>query len=248
MVKVCVIENNIKQLIKLKSYICNTIEKNNLDMAVEISTTDVKDFMFNIEWDDSVRIYFIDIDLGGYISGIDLAVFIRKYDKYGYIVFINSFGDFNQLMVEYKIKVVAVIEKENDVELASGVRNSLLEVDRKLLFIEKEKDKILRLCYGDRELELIKDEIMFFEAIDCQEKVIIHSKNKQIVFNGSIIDIKDKLGDEFKLLDKSILINQKNINEIKDNKRIFTFVNGEEIHLKVEKVGLFDKIKKIMKH
>ena len=244
MIKVCIIENNIKQMTKLKKYIFNTIMDKNLEMELGYTTTDVKEFMFNIEWDGSKRIYFIDVDLGGYINGIDLAVFIRKYDKYGHIVFINSFGDFSQLMLEYKLKVAAVIEKNDDSELESGVRNCLFEINKNQLHIEREKEKLLVLSYGSRELELVKDEIMFFEALDSACKIIVHCNNRQVEFKGDLPYLQEMCGENFKLMSKSVLVNLINIKEIKNNRTLVIMLNGEEINVEGKKTGILSKIKK----
>ena len=246
MIKVCIIENNIKQMTKMRKYILNTIKDKNLDMELEHTTTDVKEFMFNIEWDEGERIYFIDVDLGGYINGIDLAVFIRKYDKYGQIVFINSFGDFSELMLEYKFKVAAIIGKKDDCKLESGVRNCLIKINKNRLILEREKEKKLILSYGSRELELIKDEIMFFEVIDSQGKIIVHCDNRQVEFKGDLPYIQERCGENFKLMSESVLVNLTNIKEIKNKRTLLIMLNGQEINVEGEKVGILDRIKKIL--
>jgi DNA-binding LytR/AlgR family response regulator len=231
MIKVSIIENDNYQIAKFKTYITKAINENNLDMEVEYCTSDIKDFMYNIEWDDSRRVYFIGIDLGGDINGIDLAVFIRKYDKNGYIVFTNSFGDFNQIIIEHKVKVARVIKKMNDSELEVEVKDCLLKVNAEILDEEWDKERIFSVIYGNRKLELEKDEIMFIEGAKSGKKIVIHGVNRQIELRGNIKTIQEKIGKGFDLVNKSLLINSKNINEVNKEKTLFVMSNGERVFI-----------------
>ena len=241
MVKVCIIENNSFQKNKLTSYISDIINENNLEMEVEYSTSDVKEFMYNIEWDDSERVYFIDIDLGGYINGIDFAVFIRKYDLEGYIVFLNSFGDLNQLMIEYNIKALAVVEKNSESEFETGVKDCLLKIESISNRKKLSKENIYSLQDTYRELNLEKDKIMFIKASKNEDKIIIHGVNRQIEVCANLKAIADTIGKNFNLINKSLLINSNNVKEINYSNASIIMSNGENIFISGIKASKFAK-------
>jgi two-component system response regulator AgrA len=229
MVKVSIIESNKFQENKMRKYIEQVIQDSDLDMEVEYSTSNVKEFMYEIEWDESRRVYFIDVDLGGYINGIDLAVFIRKYDNYGFIVFINQFGDFNQLMIEYNINALKVIPKNNEVEIKSIVKECLININAINQSEKQDKENLytLRTIRGD--LLIKKDEIMFIEGTKVENKIIIHQNNRQIEMRGNLKELIETIGKDFKLLTKTLLLNTKKVVEVNKEGSYIKMSNGENI-------------------
>lgn len=229
MFKVSIIESNKFQENKINTYITQAINYNNLDMEIEYSTSNVKEFMYDIEWDESGRVYFIDVDLGGYINGIDLAVFIRKYDSYGFIVFINPFGDFNQLMLEHNINAFKVIAKNNEVKIEDIIEKCLIDINTINQSEKQDRENLYTLKTSRGDLLLKKDEIILIEATKIDNKIIIHQNNRQIETSGNLKELIETIGKDFKLLTKTLLLNTKKIVEVNEEGSYIKMSNGENV-------------------
>ena len=58
-------------------------------------------------------------------------------------------------------------------------------------------------------------------------KVVLHAKDRQIEFSGTMKDLENTLDDSFVRCHRSFIANRNNIKEVDTKNRIIYFVNGE---------------------
>ena len=87
--------------------------------------------------------------------------------------------------------------------------------------------KVYTLEVGGRKISVDYEDILFFETSSNIHKVILHAKNRQIEFSGTIKELAATLGDSFVRCHRSFLVNKRNIKEIDAKNRIIYFINGE---------------------
>lgn len=241
MLKVFVIEDDREQRERLVNYIKEVVVNESLNMEVALSTDNMKELVCNIEEKENTGVYFIDVDLGDDLHGIELAEIVRKYDPNGFIIFVTTHGELSYLTFKYKVEALDYISKDNIEEEEKRVRECLIEANRRQYGREREKGDVISIKNGDKILALIKSEIMFFETSMTAHKIILHATNRQIEFYGSIKDIEERCDDDFFRSHKSILLNVGNIVEVDRNHRYVVMKNGEKCITGVR------QLKKLMK-
>ena len=80
---------------------------------------------------------------------------------------------------------------------------------------------------GGRKISVDYDDIFFFETSSNIHKVILHAKDRQIEFVGTIKELANSLDDNFVRCHRSFLVNKSNIKEVNAKNRIIHFTNGE---------------------
>jgi len=84
----------------------------NLAMSVVCDTSNPTDVLDYLKQDKKIMgLYFLDLDLGCDINGIQLAEKIKTHDPFGCIVFITADGNSYKLTFEYKLEAMDYIVK-----------------------------------------------------------------------------------------------------------------------------------------
>jgi len=238
MVKVYIVEDDNNQRERLTKYIDEIIKKNNLDLEIVLSTDKIKDLVCNIDAKGRRGLYFLDIDLGEDIHGLELAQFIRKYDPRGYIIFVTTHSELNILTFKYKVEAMDFIVKDDFQEMATRVEECLIKVDeQEKVSYEPPRDSYI-IEIGEKSIEYEKDNIIFFKKNGKHKKIILHGINRQIEFNGSIREIEEKVGNNFFRVSSSTLINLDKAKTVALNGNYILMKNGETC-----KIGMGKKSK-----
>lgn len=244
MLKVYIIEDDNNQRERLTNYIGEKIKQNNLQLEIALSTDNIKELICKLEGNGIRGIYFIDIDLGQDINGLELAEFIRKYDPNGYIIFVTSYSELNRLTFKYKVDAMDFIVKDDFQEMAMMVEACLIKADE----LEKRSSEIAKDMYilnmGEKSIEYEKKNIVFFKANSSSKKMILHGVNRQIEFNGNIKDIEKMVGDNFFMVNRTSLINLDKAETISENGNYILMKNGETCKIGI---GKKSKLLKLIK-
>lgn len=238
MLRIYVIEDDNNQRERLTNYIDKIIKKSNLDLEIALSTDKIKDLICSIEGKGKRGLYFLDIDLGEDVHGLELAEFIRKHDPSGYIVFVTTHSELNVLTFKYKVEAMDFIVKDDIQEMYTRVAECLIKVDEQ----EKGSSEIVKDMYiidmGEKIIGYEKENIIFFEVNGNSEKVVLHGINRQIEFNGKIKDIEEKVGKNFFRVSRTSLINLDKAETVAEDGNYILMKNGEKC-----KIGMGKKSK-----
>ncbi|HEY5524071.1 MAG TPA: response regulator [Clostridium sp.] len=244
MLKVYIIEDDNNQRERLTNYVDEIIKKNNLDLEIALSTGNIKDLVCNIEGNGRRGLYFIDIDLGEDVHGLELAEFIRKYDPSGYIIFVTTHSELSILTFKYKVEAMDFIVKDDFREMATRVEECLVRADEQ----EKGSREIFKDMYivnmGEKSIGYETENIIFFEANGNSQKIILHGINRQIEFNGKIKDVEEKAGKNFFMVNMTTLINLAKAKNISENGNYILMENGEMCKIGI---GKKSKLLKLIK-
>jgi len=244
MLRVYIIEDDNNQRERLTNYIEKTIKKNNLDLKIALSTGKIKDLIYNIEGKGQRGLYFLDIDLGEDVHGLELAEFIRKHDPSGYIIFVTTHNELSILTFKYKVEAMDFIVKDDFQQMATRVEECLIKVDEQ----EKGSSEIFKDMYivdmGEKSIGYEKENIIFFEANGNSQKIILHGINRQIEFNGKIKDIEEKAGKNFFRVSRTALINLDKAETVSENGNYILMKNGEMCKIGI---GKKSKLLKLIK-
>lgn len=232
--KVIICEDNKVQRKSIVEIIENTILREDLNMEIELETGSVQDVLEHLnEAPNLVRIYFLDVDLGDGLNGIELGEKIRQKDPTGYIVFITSHSDMSRLTFEYKVEALDYILKDEINILKKRISSCIIEAYSRH---SSNKNEIYSIKVGERMINLRYEDILFFETSVIKHKIKVHELNRQIEFYGSLNDLENELDERFIRCHKSFIVNVNNIKEIDKKERIIHMKNGEVCYASIREI------------
>lgn len=243
MLKIYVCEDNEIQLKKLDTIIENIIETENLDIEKGCITANPKVIIDAVEHDKNTGLFFLDIDLGCDINGLELAKQIRKIQPRCYIVFITTHSEMSFLTFSYKVEALDFILKDNQDELLNRVKQCVV-----LAFHRNEMDTInpvkkLTLRIGEHVRVISQDQIKYFEFSTKDRKIVMHGVDTIMEFPGKLKDIEKSVDERFVRCHKSFIVNKEFIEDTDLTKRIVYIKGGEICPVSVrfgKKLNLFN--------
>ena len=172
-------------------------------------------------------IYFLDIDLNSDINGMKLAQQIRLFDPRGFIIFITAHSELSYMTFQYRVEAMDFVLKDSPAEAKVKIRECLLNAMERYTLQTNKTHKVYTVEAGGRKISVDHEDIFFFETSVNIHKVILHARDRQIEFSGTIKELAGTLGGDFVRCHRSFLVNKNNIKEIDSKKRIIYFTNGE---------------------
>lgn len=227
MLDIFVCEDNGVQRQAIVQTILNTVQIEELDMQLALDTEDPYVLLEKIKTSQNTGIYFLDIDLGSNINGLKLAQQIRLFDPRGFIIFITAHSELSYMTFQYRVEAMDFVLKDNPAETKVKIRECLLNAIERYTLQTNRTHKVYTIETGGRKISINYDDILFFETSSNIHKVILHAKDRQIEFSGTIKELANALGSDFMRCHRSFLVNKKNIKEADTKNRIIYFANGE---------------------
>lgn len=220
MLKIYVCEDNKEQREYLTTCISEVVEVEELDMEIASSTDNPDTILAAVEDEKQEGIFFLDIDLGREMNGIELASEIRKMQPRCYIIFVTTHSEMSLMTFTYKVEAMDFIIKDNVREVKNRVHQCLINCKHLSQQQPDETVKNYLVKIGDRVKAIPYDDILFFEVSKNFHKIILHAKNCKIEFNGKMKEIETELDQRFYRCHRSFLVNRENIIEVKENQVI----------------------------
>ncbi|OTP24855.1 LytR/AlgR family response regulator transcription factor [Enterococcus mundtii] len=175
-------------------------------------------------------IFFIDIDLNSFCSGIDIAQEIRKYNTQCNIVFITNDSSKALEIVTKNIIPFDYIQKltSNLSEIRNQIQNTL-----KLLFKHSQIDsnKYLTLQKNNEYHIFAFSDINYIQTLKGSRfRVYLQTMDKEFILNTSFSKIKKMFFPEYYLKSlKFYIINLRQIKQVNPKLGIIIFLNDSEL-------------------
>ncbi len=227
MLNILVCEDNDVQRQAIVQIIQNTVLIEELDMQLVMETGNPYKLLDEIRNSQNTGVYFLDIDLNSDMNGMKLAQQIRLFDPRGFIIFITAHSELSFMTFQYRVEAMDFVLKDNPAELKVKIRECLLNAMERYTLQTNKTHKVYMIDVGGRKISVDYDEIFFFETSSNIHKVILHAKDRQIEFSGTIKELANALDDNFVRCHRSFLVNKSNIKEVDAKNRIIHFTNGE---------------------
>lgn len=242
MLHVIICEDDSRQLQRMEDIILRYIMIEELDMELAIATENPDKVLDYVQKNpNQQRLYFFDVDLQHEISGLTLAAEIRKFDDTGKIVFVTTHGELSYLTFTYKVEAMDYIIKNSQKEVERRVRECIDLAIQRYLMDKESFGKRFKVKVADTIRSIPYEDIMFFESSPSPHRVILHMKNRQIEFYGSIRDLEEKDSCLYRC-HKSYVVNRNNILKINQTERVAEMINGEEVLISVRAMRSLKKM------
>ena len=212
------IQNTVKKVIRKISIL------NDTEIEVKYFTKYDKDLQKEINEELYRKVYILDIELEGNISGIDIAHKIRENDWDSEIIFITSHDKMFETVYRSILDVFDFIEKFHDME-------SRLEWDLKLIYNQKFDKKMLKVYSRNADLEIYLKNILYITRDKEERKIILHTKEVDFKIVNTLNDIVEKLDSRFVRTHRGCIANKDHVIEYKFSKGYFILDNGQKIDL-----------------
>ena len=227
MLDIFVCEDDAAQRRAIVQIIRNTVLIEELDMQLVLEAGDPHVLLEKVRTGKNTGIYFLDIDLGSDMNGMKLAQEIRLSDPRGFIIFITAHSELSYMTFQYRVEAMDFVLKDNPAEAKMKIRECLLKAMERHTLQTGRTHKVYTVRFGGRKISVDYNDILFFETSGNIHKVILHGKDRQIEFSGTIKELADTLDDNFVRCHRSFLVNKNNIKEVDVKKRMVHFTNGE---------------------
>ncbi|NBJ94055.1 LytR/AlgR family response regulator transcription factor [Parablautia muri] len=228
MLYIFVCEDNAVQRKAVVQTIHNTVLMEEMDMRLVLDTANPYELLEAVKTSQNTGIYFLDIDLKCDMNGMKLAQQIRKYDPRCFIIFITAHSELSYMTFQYRVEAMDFVLKDNPAEAKVKIRECLLHAWERHTLQTNKVHKTYTIEIGERKISVDYQDILFFETSSNIHKVVLHAKDRQIEFYGTMKDLEHTLDDRcFVRCHRSFLANRNNIKEVDTKERVIYFVNGE---------------------
>ena len=227
MLDIFVCEDNPIQRKTIVQTIQNIVLMEDLDMQLIFDTQDPYALLEKVKNSQNTGVYFLDIDLNSNMNGMKLAQQIRLSDPRGFIIFITAHSELSYMTFQYRVEAMDFVLKDNPAEAKVKIRECLLKSMERYTLTTNRTHKVYTLAAGGRKISVDYDDILFFETSGNIHKIILHAKNRQMEFPGTIKELAGTLDGNFVRCHRSFLVNKNKIKEIDAKNRIIYFTNGE---------------------
>ncbi len=138
-----------------------------------------------------------------------------------------NFKAFSVLYVLLLVEAMDFVLKDNPAEAKVKLRECLLNAMERHTLQTNKTHKVYTLEVSGRKISVDYDDILFFETSSNIHKVILHAKDRQIEFPGTLKELTGILDDNFVRCHRTFLVNKNNIKEADTKNRTIHFANGE---------------------
>lgn len=225
MLNIYVCEDNEKQREFAATFASDYCIFRNLDAAVVLSSPHPKEILTHYKNTQDPALFFLDIDLGAEINGIELASRIRKQGGKASIAFLTTHSELALLTIQYKIEALDFIIKDSPENIKRKIAECIsIAYER---HAETNKAKTIKITVGDKVIPLNMDEIIYIETTATRHKLRLHTETRSLEFNGELKVMEEQLDERFIRSHKSYVINQEKILTINKRDNTITMVNHD---------------------
>jgi len=234
MLEIFICEDDQGQLQFLKDCVEDYLEdvaiKKNLEMKLSLATKDPLELLDRVKGREGSGIYFLDIDLGTDINGIEVAQEIRKWDARGEIIFITTLDSMMPLTFRYKVKAMDFIIKGNLEDMEKRMVECLKVIDTQFQ-ISAETRNFFHEANGRTIIEAYEN-ILYFQKNKGKNKVTMYTLQGFKEFTANLREIVQKDSRLVKC-NHGIVVNISNIAELRARERKIQLVDGSVIDASV---------------
>ena len=215
-------DDDIMLITHYKQIIKNLIMINDYDMELVLVTTDPHDvLLYHHKANLTNCLFFLDIDLGKNLTGIDVAQLLRKENEFAKIVFITSHQELALETLRRQIAPLDYIVKDGKTE-KQQIENILKICNEQTVINHKSNLRHVSFAIGSRNFKIDLASIYFLETSVTPHKVILYGENMMYEFYGRMNEL-EKEYPELLRVHRSFLINTNQIRSVDFKTRRIVF-------------------------
>ena len=224
MLDIFICEDDDKQREFVAAFVSDFCIFRNLDAAVALASSSPYEILDCYKNTQNPALFFLDIELGAQINGIELASHIRGQGKKAFIVFLTTYSEMAHITFQYKVEALDYIVKDGQDNVKKKIADCInTAISRHM---GKNKCKLLKITVGDRIIFLGMEEIIYIETTQVRHKLSLHTINRALNFCGELKTMEEQLDERFIRCHKSYIINKDKIADINRKNNTVTMINN----------------------
>lgn len=221
--KFIVVEDEERSQEIIKKVLRKISLQNDKDIHVEYYKKYNSELKKKIENTTCRKVYIMDIELEGKVSGIDVATMIRENDWDSEIIFVTSHDRMFEFVHREVLEVFDFIEKFIDME-------QRLEKDINKIYKKKFDKRRLQIINRNVDLDIYLKNIIYISRDKEERKAVIHTNNDMEFKVGySLNELLNELDNRFVQVHRSCIVNKDRISEYNFSKGYFITDTGKKI-------------------
>ncbi len=198
--------------------------KNDVDYEIKEFEKYNQTFENIIEDDISSKIYLLDIEVEGSLSGIDIARKIRQKDWNSIIIMVTSHNELSYEALKAQIMLLDFISKFDNCKtnLEEVINLAVKKVDNK---------KVIVLAMNNTTYRIYLDDVNYIIKDTVDRKCIIHTTYNSISVNKSLNEVMGMLDQRFFMSHRGCIVNLEKISSVDWTNSIIYFENGDSIDM-----------------
>lgn len=171
-----------------------------------------------IKDNNTKKIYILDDEVSG-ISGLELAVKIRKYDWDSIIILVIDFDKYLSDVFNTKLMTLDIIFRDTiyGKRLTDDIKLAISIITKQYVFTFRYNHVIYRIPYN---------QICYIEKEPMIKRCIIHTMEEDYYISENINSILSHLNNNFCRTHQSCIVNISNIRMVDLSSNMITFSNG----------------------
>ena len=172
----------------------------------------------------SGKIYLLDINLKGTVSGMDIARRIRNNDWNSVIIFITSHLELGNEALRAQVMALDFISKFDNwiVRLEKTIKKAVLKLNSK---------DTLSFESNNTNYRIFLDDIIYITKMPVYKRCLIKTTHGEIIVNKTLCELVNMLDDSFYMTHRSCVVNTNKIISVDWNSLVIEFNNLEKIDL-----------------
>ena len=198
--------------------------KNDVDYEIKEFEKYNQTFENIIEDDISSKIYLLDIEVEGSLSGIDIARKIRQKDWNSIIIMVTSHNELSYEALKAQIMLLDFISKFDNCKtnLEEVINLAVKKVDNK---------KVIVLAMNNTTYRIYLDDVNYIIKDTVDRKCIIHTTYNSVSVNKSLNEVMGMLDQRFFMSHRGCIVNLEKISSVNWTNSIIYFENGDSIDM-----------------
>ncbi|WP_125568781.1 LytR/AlgR family response regulator transcription factor [Companilactobacillus insicii] len=241
---IIICEDDMVQLQQFEILVNNYILFHNDPFEVAFKTQSPDEVLEYLqEYPTTNGIYFLDIDLKNQLTGIDLAVKIRKIDVQAKIIFVTTHDEMAPLTFKRKVEALGFITKDQEPEdFRQEFYDTLSLAKERIDRIMTTQKRCFAFSVGNQIYHINLDDVLFIETSTVPHRLDLYTRTGKYEFYGNLNDLEKKYSSLFRA-NRSCLANPQTISEADFSKRKMYF--GPEL-VRPFSLGKAKKLKTLM--
>lgn len=189
-----------------------------------------------------VDCFFIDMDLGTSMNGLELAIEIRRDFPFASIIFVTTHSEMLPLTFKYYVEALDFIIKDEITDLQQSTLKALSTAYIKYNEIGKEKAlNCFQIKVGEFTKNIEYTDIISFKAAEVSHKVVLSTIIGKFEFYDTLNAI-ESYNKKFFRCHRGYIINVSNIAEIHWKRKIILMKDGEAIPISFRRLKSLQNI------
>jgi two-component system response regulator AgrA len=223
MIKVVIVEDDKTTQLQIKNVLrISDIYKE--EIKIDYYTKFTSELKNTIKDNSERKIYIMDIELDGKVSGIEIAKFIRENDWESEIIFITSHDKMFEMAYRNVFEVFDFIEKFHHME-------SRLKKDLNIIYKKNFDNKMFKYSSRNIDLQIFYHSILYLYRDKDERKLVVCTDKNNYSINLNVTDALPYLDSRFKMVHRACIVNTDRVEAYNWTKGFFTLDNGKNVHM-----------------